>query len=93
MHISILSSINTKETKLLAQEIIAQELAQIHMGWSDWSSWSMCSTTCSEGEMLRSRTCTGPCLLNENGAHEAKACNIASCQGIYIRASIWGILF
>ena len=53
------------------------------MGWSDWSSWTTCSTTCGEGEMLRSRICKGPCLLNENGAHEAKACNIASCQGIY----------
>ena len=86
----MLSSRNTMETKLLAQEIIAQELAQIHMGWSDWSSWSMCSTTCGEGEMLRSRTCTGPCLLNENGAHEAKACNVASCQGIYRSDPLFG---
>ena len=51
------------------------------MGWSQWGSWSVCSTTCGEGEMLRSRTCTGPCLLNEHGAHEAKPCNLASCQG------------
>ena len=62
----------------LAQDIYGN---QLHMGWSHWGSWSACSTTCGEGEMLRSRTCTGPCLLNEHGAHEAKPCNLASCQG------------
>ena len=64
--------------KFLAQDIYGN---QLHMGWSHWGSWSACSTTCGEGEMLRSRTCTGPCLLNEHGAHEAKPCNMASCQG------------
>ena len=63
----------------LAQEIYGSEL---RMGWSHWGSWTICSTTCGEGEMLRSRTCIGACLANEHGAHEAKACNLASCEGI-----------
>ena len=52
------------------------------MGWSNWSSWSACSRTCGNGEMVRSRTCTAPCVLNENGAYESKKCFIVSCLGM-----------
>ena len=29
-------------------------------GWSDWGSWSTCSTTCGEGCRSKFRTCTNP---------------------------------
>ena len=71
---------------LLILNFVAQEIhgTEFKMGWSHWSSWSACSTTCGKGQMLRSRTCIGPCVFNEHGAHEAKQCNLASCQGIKI---------
>ncbi|XP_028514725.1 proprotein convertase subtilisin/kexin type 6, partial [Exaiptasia diaphana] len=35
-------------------------LCQVHGGYSSWSRWSRCSTTCGRGYQYRSRTCTNP---------------------------------
>lgn len=32
----------------------------VHGGWSAWSDWTNCSTTCSYGQKSRNRTCTNP---------------------------------
>ena len=37
--------------------------------WSDWSSWSPCSSSCGEGQETRTRTCTNPAP-----AHGGKDC-------------------
>ena len=29
-------------------------------GWTDWGSWSACSSSCDEGVMKRYRQCTNP---------------------------------
>lgn len=38
--------------------------------WSDWQTWSRCSTTCGEGTKTRRRSCNNPAL--ENGGKSCK---------------------
>ena len=33
-------------------------------GWSLWSQWSSCSSSCGKGSVLRTRTCSNPVPLN-----------------------------
>nr|XP_022335242.1 semaphorin-5B-like [Crassostrea virginica]XP_022335250.1 semaphorin-5B-like [Crassostrea virginica]XP_022335258.1 semaphorin-5B-like [Crassostrea virginica]XP_022335266.1 semaphorin-5B-like [Crassostrea virginica] len=50
----------------LACEGSAVEVANctIHGHWSEWTSWSKCSTTCGNGQQTRSRSCTNPPPMN-----------------------------
>ena len=61
--------------------MFGSNVVAIKQGWSEWGSWSTCSTTCGEGGMIRQRHCTGECILSEHGTHQAKLCNLASCLG------------
>ncbi|CAG2214236.1 CSMD [Mytilus edulis] len=53
-------------------------------GWTDYSDWSVCSTTCGEGIQIATRTCTNPqpedggldCIGDEKSTKE---CKLAEC--------------
>lgn len=57
-------------------------------GYSEWSSWSQCSTTCGNGRHTRSRSCTNPPPsaggkdCSELGPEkETGECNNGGCPG------------
>jgi len=53
-------------------------------GFTDWTEWGSCSTTCGEGIKTRSRTCTNPKPKNggkdcEGPREESSVCQIKPC--------------
>ena len=55
--------------------------------WGEWESWSLCSTTCGEGERTRMRECDSPAPLFDGknctgAAIEIKPCNDRFCPGM-----------
>lgn len=59
---------------------------QVDGHWSQWSEFSVCSTSCGPGSQTRERTCTNPAPSND-GLHcagndnEVKVCETAPCKG------------
>lgn len=59
-------------------------LFKVDGGFTDWSSFSVCSTTCGDGVQKRQRSCTNPAPKN-NGKEcvgetsEEKECNLKEC--------------
>ncbi|XP_060579783.1 SCO-spondin-like, partial [Ruditapes philippinarum] len=66
-------------------------------GWTQWSTWGVCSVTCAGGTQTRSRTCTNPppqyggapCLGSGSGIQQ---CNTENCpvNGGWTQWSTWG---
>ncbi|XP_060594504.1 MAM and LDL-receptor class A domain-containing protein 1-like [Ruditapes philippinarum] len=56
----------------------------VNGGWSHWSTWSKCSTSCDLGTLTRARSCTNPvpahggaqCSGNKTETHE---CSVGPC--------------
>uniref|UniRef100_A0A3P9HPV9 Adhesion G protein-coupled receptor B1 n=1 Tax=Oryzias latipes TaxID=8090 RepID=A0A3P9HPV9_ORYLA len=54
----------------------------VHGAWDDWTPWSLCSSTCGQGQRYRTRTCTPPQFGGdpcEGPNKQNKFCNIAVC--------------
>ena len=56
----------------------------VNGGWSEWSSFSSCSTECGGGTRTKTRTCTNPAPSNggddcPGSATESSSCNTQSC--------------
>lgn len=52
--------------------------------WNEWSAWSPCSTTCSNGTMQRTRECNGPSYGGSEchgGWKETANCFLKECPG------------
>ena len=61
----------------------------VNGGYSEWSSWSVCSATCGAGKQHRSRSCTNPTPSHDGAncdklgpATEVKDCNQKQCTGM-----------
>ncbi|KAJ8028097.1 Fibropellin-1 [Holothuria leucospilota] len=60
------------------------ELESVDGGWSDWSSWTLCSTSCDGGTQSRTRECNNPEPRNGGTScgkedKEARDCNVQPC--------------
>lgn len=60
---------------------------EVHGGWSTWTDWSVCSTTCDVGLQSRDRDCNNPAPARDGrlclGANvEYKICVSVSCAGL-----------
>ena len=49
-------------------------------GWSEWSSWSHCTSKCGRGVKKRHRTCTNPEPINGGDACQGSALQKSECS-------------
>ena len=52
-----------------------------------WSNWSTCSTTCGQGQRMRTRTCSHNGLCQGQATNDSEPCKIAHCMSEW---SDWG---
>ena len=63
---------------------------------SSWGDWSTCSTSCGDGEMIRSRSCLTGCESSTDDLTQTKACNDQQCPGkklLILKLSLQGKQF
>ncbi|XP_065671371.1 uncharacterized protein LOC100214107 isoform X13 [Hydra vulgaris] len=62
----------------------------LHLGWSEWSFWSLCNVSCGNGTMSRLRICLdviNPCI--GNSIEVASCYNNITCLGLQLGWSEW----
>ena len=68
---------------------IQQPILLVHGGYSQWSSWGDCSTTCGIGVQQRIRQCNQPTprhggddCTHLGPAQASQSCNLGKCPGM-----------
>ena len=51
---------------------------------SSWGDWSTCSTSCGDGEMIRSRSCLNGCESFSGDLTQTDICNVDDCK-LYLK--------
>jgi len=76
------------ETKQAADHhFVLTKAFMLDGGWSDWGTFSSCSTACGDGAKIRQRTCTNP-APKQGGADcagpvtDSATCNIGVCDKV-----------
>ncbi|CAC5382235.1 Coadhesin,Hemicentin-1,Mucin-like protein,Thrombospondin-1 [Mytilus coruscus] len=65
----------------LDKEFMSCHTAQcpVDGGWTEWSVWSDCPDTCSDEDLIRTRSCTNPSPENDGKSCEGSNSEIMSC--------------
>lgn len=68
----------------------------VNGGWSNWSRWNVCTTSCGQGRQSRSRACNNPSprsngLPCEGNGQEQRTCSNSPCPGtiLYLIMPCW----
>lgn len=60
--------------------------------WNDWSAWTACSASCSNGTRQRTRECNGPSYGGSEchgGWKETTNCFLKDCPGKKVKTILW----
>ena len=85
------------EGKAMEQMVCNTDPCEIDCKWGPFGDWSLCSNTCGDGKIFRTRSVETPAL---NGGKEClgeqmetETCNVQTCLGIWFLSSMKAVSY